>query len=858
MPFSSSGNQELAVEITASDNGASEAFDGVASSASGVKTAVLGASGVLAGAGVAALAKATQAAATFEQAMVDVEKVTNPEIAEEMSQSVREMATEIPMAQEKLAGLAADAARFGIEGPEAITAFTESVAKMATATELNAQEAGESLAKLAELTNTPVSEIENLGSAINALSNNFATSSQEIVDGMLRSSAALSQLGLEQTEIAGISAALNEVSDSSERAGTRMRRLAQELMDPKKSEELAGALGMTTDEFETMRKNSPKELMLSMAEAMKAGGDRADALRSALSTTSRQALGGLASNLEGTRDALETSNTSYEEATSLQKEFNAQTDTFNSQLKLVANQLQNVAITMGNQILPVLTKGLKTLRPLISSFATFNKRLDGMPALITAITATITGLTGVVYALGISITGALLPAIAVIGALAAAGYALYTAWQSNFAGIRDVVTNTIDIVQQTFKRNRAEFEAVEASLRSLWNQFTVAMTNVEAILRFALENYAIPLVKRLREVWKQNFAEIATEVSTTMAFLLKRVKTAGKRISVFWNKYGDEIMTITKTVFDFLVLTIGTAMDAILTGIKVVLALIRGDWKQAFTYIGDFFTRTFDELLSFLGGSFLKGLGAVMSLIVSAITAPFEAIYNTLIGNSIVPETFNEILAFLRGNFLVGARNLLGRVHDAFTSAFTNISSTVQSTIADLVSSVMRSVGSLRSRMVDEMRAAVDDMKRAFNGAIPDTLSIPSVTVGGGDIDIPGTNNDIDIPSETLGGQSLDLPHLAEGGIVDSKTIAMIGEAGNEAVVPLDRLAGYLDTAYETGTQTAVESTTGSPSGSNDSSLTARLRVEGDGVLAELIREEAALVVDENDRDKRNRLSRLS
>ena len=37
---------------------------------------------------------------------------------------------------------------------------------------------------------------------------------------------------------------------------------------------------------------------------------------------------------------------------------------------------------------------------------------------------------------------------------------------------------------------------------------------------------------------------------------------------------------------------------------------------------------------------------------------------------------------------------------------------------------------------------------------------------------------------------SVNLPRLAEGGIVNSPTLAMIGEAGPEAVIPLDRFGG--------------------------------------------------------------------
>ncbi len=36
-----------------------------------------------------------------------------------------------------------------------------------------------------------------------------------------------------------------------------------------------------------------------------------------------------------------------------------------------------------------------------------------------------------------------------------------------------------------------------------------------------------------------------------------------------------------------------------------------------------------------------------------------------------------------------------------------------------------------------------------------------------------------------------NLPRMADGGIVNQPTIAMIGEAGAEAVVPLDRMGGF-------------------------------------------------------------------
>ena len=39
----------------------------------------------------------------------------------------------------------------------------------------------------------------------------------------------------------------------------------------------------------------------------------------------------------------------------------------------------------------------------------------------------------------------------------------------------------------------------------------------------------------------------------------------------------------------------------------------------------------------------------------------------------------------------------------------------------------------------------------------------------------------------------MDVPQLAKGGILDSPTLAMVGEAGKEAVVPLENNTGGLD-----------------------------------------------------------------
>lgn len=71
---------------------------------------------------------------------------------------------------------------------------------------------------------------------------------------------------------------------------------------------------------------------------------------------------------------------------------------------------------------------------------------------------------------------------------------------------------------------------------------------------------------------------------------------------------------------------------------------------------------------------------------------------------------------------------------------------------------------------------AASNFKAGFNSVIPSTISIPSVTIGGGSI--AGQ----DIPSATIGGQNISLPRLRTGGTIEESGAAVVHEG--EAVIP--------------------------------------------------------------------------
>lgn len=303
-------------------------------------------------AGGAFLSSAINEAVRFESQIAEIQKVTDAFTASQMRSEIKGMAEEIPLARREIASIVEASGRMGVEGTENIARFTETVGKISVATELTASDAGRSFGRLAALMNLPIDQMDRLGAIVNRESNNIKGDAQDIVDSMLRSAGAAREFGLSAQQITSVNSALIEVSESSERAGTRLRRLFQEITDPNKVEVFAQALGMTNREFQRIRQQAPLRLFTELVQVIRQGGDAAEFLRGELSTVSRQALTGLASNFNSLRTSLSRTNSEWQTANSLNEEYAVQANTRASRTQLLANKMDNLQESIGSRALP--------------------------------------------------------------------------------------------------------------------------------------------------------------------------------------------------------------------------------------------------------------------------------------------------------------------------------------------------------------------------------------------------------------------------------------------------------------------------------------------------------------------------
>lgn len=125
--------------------------------------------------------------------------------------------------------------------------------------------------------------------------------------------------------------------------------------------------------------------------------------------------------------------------------------------------------------------------------------------------------------------------------------------------------------------------------------------------------------------------------------------------------------------------------------------------------------------------------------------------------------------------------NAYNAVKDAFSSIgdfFSGVWDTVKSIFVNAGQMVGEAVGGVFKSAVNAVLGTIENVVNGFIGMINGVLDVVRNLPGLGWIGSVST---------------VSLPRLARGGIVDSPTIAMIGEAGKEAVVPLEN-TGFIQT----------------------------------------------------------------
>ena len=349
-----------------------------------------------------------------------------------MEKGLRDLAKELPASHEEIAGVAEAAGQLGIQ-TDNVVSFTKTMIDLGESTNMSAETAATSLARLANITKLPQDKFSNLGSAIVELGNNFATTESEITEMSLRLAGAGTQIGLSQADIVGLATALSSVGIEAEMGGsalskamvnmqvatqtgldamnqleeqTGMSRRELELLASNNSKgfkELAQSIGKTTDEINGTISASKNlegfaDIAGMTAEEFKQafGKDATGAIAAFIQglghaeekgTTAIEMLDSMGisevrlrdsllragSASELFKDSISKANKAFEQNTALTDEANKRYETTESKVKALKNEVVDMAIDMGGPFVDALRDALKASKPLLETLSTAAK-----------------------------------------------------------------------------------------------------------------------------------------------------------------------------------------------------------------------------------------------------------------------------------------------------------------------------------------------------------------------------------------------------------------------------------------------------------------------------------------------------
>ena len=322
----------------------------------------------------------SEEAIKFESAMAYVKKVVDfetPQGLENLKKDILELTRTIPMAKEELAAIAASGGQLGVAEKD-LKSFTVTIAKMGVAFNMSADEAGDSMAKLANIYKIPIAEIDKLGDAVNHLSNNFPAKAGDIVNALSRVGGVAVQFGLAETQAAALSNAFISLGRRPEVAGTAINGMLTKLMTAEKQgKKFQAALeGMGTD-AKTLKKsiseNAEQALVDFLHKVEKLPkADQMGALVDLFGLEYADDVAALVGGLDTYKQSLESLKKAGKDGKaeflgSMEKEFAARSATTENGLTLMKNSWAEFMTVIGDRLLPIINQVSSALAGLIHS-----------------------------------------------------------------------------------------------------------------------------------------------------------------------------------------------------------------------------------------------------------------------------------------------------------------------------------------------------------------------------------------------------------------------------------------------------------------------------------------------------------
>lgn len=280
------------------------------------------------------------------------------------------------------------------------------------------------------------------------------------------------------------------------------------------------------------------------------------------------------------------------------------------------------------------------------------------------------------------------------------------------------------------------------------------------------------------------WSAIKTIISTAINVVATVISTVLNTIKAVFETIWNAIKTLISTVWNAIKTTISTVINTISTIISTVLNIIKTTFSTILESIKNTVTTVFNAIKTTIS-TIINAVSTIISTVLTTIKTTFSTVWNAI--KTTVTTVINAIkttISTVMATIQTGISTALNSIKTAWSNIWESMKTTVINIFNGIwngIKGVINSIIGGIEKMANGVINGINGMIRALNNL---SFDVPDWVPG-----IGGETFGFNIG--TIG--NISIPRLAKGGVVDQATLAMIGEAGQEAVVPLENNTGWID-----------------------------------------------------------------
>lgn len=445
---------------------------------------------------------------------------------------------------------------------------------------------------------------------------------------------------------------------------------------------------------------------------------------------------------------------------------------------------------LGQWLAEVLGKGFEAIGKAIQVVNKFIKENESWFKVLAGV------LVGVVVGAFVAAHGAIFGVVGIVGAVVAAIGVIYKNWDQISAFIKECADKILNAIDKAFP---GLGDIIKSSMKNAWDYIKLCWDNIKivfdtiakviiAIVRGdfdSIKGILSDAMNRIKEnfskAWqivkdqmKNNFEAMKTVATTVWEGIKSAINTVLNGIKSIASTAWNAVKSTASSVWN----SIQSTASSIWNGIKTTISNVLNGIKSTASSVWNGIKTT--------ASSIWNGIKTAISNVVNGIKSACSTAWNNI--KSTASSVWNGVKTAITTP-INSAKSTVSNVVNGIKSSISTAFNSAKTTVSSVFNSIKSTISSTLNSAKSTVTSVVSKIKGAFNfsWSLP-KLKLPHISVSGGKAPY-GIGGLGSLPK-------FSISWYAKGGIMTNPTIFGMngnqllggGEAGHEAILPLDRL----------------------------------------------------------------------